>query len=252
MAKEHIRTAGPALTAAHFNAPFWHLKQAITGTSGGRNTVWFVNPALLLNTPSQEQWVLRHYYRGGLPGKFVRKSFIFTGLEQTRAVAEFELLKTMQGLKLPVPKPIGAYVLNKGLTYQASILLVRIEGSQDLGRLLLKQKLTTNQWQQIGATIKRFHLAGVFHSDLNCKNILWRHSDSSTYLIDFDRCYIKPPNQLQKPSLVVFDKSWQGKNLARLQRSFVKQKQQAKAANSTFHFTTADWQALLLGYQQLK
>lgn len=250
MATEHIRTAGPALTAIHFNAPFWHLKQAVTGTSGGRNTVWFVNPALVLNNPSQEQWVLRHYYRGGLPGKFVRKSFIFTGLEQTRAVAEFELLKTMQGLKLPVPKPIGAYVLNKGLTYQASILLARIEGSVDLGRLLLKQALSPSQWQQVGATIKRFHLAGVFHSDLNCKNVLWRENDSSAHLIDFDRCYIKAQNIEQNLHRDAFAKSWQGKNLARLQRSFVKQQQQAKVNKLVFHFTPADWQTLLVGYQQ--
>lgn len=252
MATEHIRTAGAKLTALHFNAPFWHLKQAVTGTSGGRNTVWFVNPAAVLTDSNEEQWVLRHYYRGGLPGKFIRKKFFFTGLEHTRAVAEFELLKTMQGLKLPVPKPIGAYVLNKGLTYQASILVARIEGSQDLGRWLLQQRLSHRDWQQVGATIKRFHQAQVFHSDLNCKNILWRKNEGSAYLIDFDRCYIKAKNTTQRGANAAFAKSWQGKNLARLQRSFAKEQQQAKANKLAFHWTPADWDALLRGYHQSK
>lgn len=243
MATEHILTAGPALTAQHFNASYWHLKQAVSGTSGGRNTVWFIQPsgaftegAAALN--SQEEWVLRHYYRGGLPGKLVRKEFIYTGLEQARAVAEFNLLTAMQSLSLPVPKPIGAYVQRKGLTYQASILIERIAASEDLGRLLLKQPLPHEQWQQVGATIKRFHQAGVFHSDLNCKNILWRNEPESVYLIDFDRCDIR-----------TVDNSWQQQNLARLKRSFEKERNIAQANNAEFHWSPEHWQALLAGYQ---
>lgn len=243
MATEHILTAGPALLAQHFNAAYWHIKQAVSGTSGGRNTVWFIQPEgefaageAALNT--QQEWVLRHYYRGGLPGKFVRKQFIYTGLEHTRAVAEFNLLTAMRGLNLPVPKPIGAYVQRKGLTYQASILIERIATSEDLGRRLLKQPLSVEHWQQVGATIKRFHQAGVFHSDLNCKNILWTEPKNRVYLIDFDRCAIRPVAS-----------RWQQQNLARLKRSLEKERDIAQANNVEFHWSPEHWQALRAGYQ---
>lgn len=246
---EHIVTTEMQLTAAHFTADYWHQQNAVVGTSGGRNTVWFIAPNQGINTAG-EQWVLRHYYRGGLPGNFIRRSFIYTGLKRTRAVAEFELLQKMHTSGLPVPKPVAAYVQRSGITYRASLLIERIIGSQDLGRLLLEQKLTTTQWQRVGTTIKRFHQAGVYHSDLNCKNILWREHDESVFVIDFDRCFYHKEKERQSGTQQVVQKSWQAKNLSRLLRSFEKELNLATRHSPAvnFHWTPADWLALMDGY----
>ncbi len=255
MTKKSIVTAGPQLTPVHFDAHFWQQRMAVVGTSGGRNTVWFVAPQQvteLSKTAVQEQWVLRHYYRGGLAGKLIRRTFIYTGLNRTRAVAEFNLLKQMKALGLPVPNPIGAYVRRVGLSYQASVLIERIMGSQDLGRLLLERELSAGQWQQVGATIKRFHQAGVYHSDLNCKNILWREADESVYVIDFDRCFFKHLKVAEHVSQQEQPRAWQTNNLARLRRSFEKELYLAQQQTSIaqFHWTPANWLALMEGYNK--
>lgn len=241
----HLLAQSPALTEEHFKASFWYHHQAVTGTSGGRNTVWFIAPqAVVPKVDAPNEWVLRHYYRGGLPGKLIRRSFLYTGLARTRAVAEYTLLQQMYEKQLPVPKPVAALVARTGLRYQASLLIERIPNSRDLGRLLLKQPLTSDEWRLIGATVRRFHLAGVYHSDLNCKNILWRGADQETFLIDFDRCGMKAvPNE---KSQVL---AWQRANLKRLLRSFEKE-QTNTPSGYRFHWQRLDWQAFMAGYLQ--
>jgi len=245
MTKTHVITEISSLTAQHFDQAVWHQHQAVTGTSGGRHTVWFVAPQRAIPHLASEhgqQWVLRHYYRGGLPGRFVRRSFVYTGLARTRSVAEYNLLQAMRVQELPVPKPIAALVQRMGVRYKASLLIERIPEAQDLGRLLLQQALTEQEWQHVGATVRRFHLAGVYHSDLNCKNILWRSVDKKTFVIDFDRCAMKAP--VNKPNQVL---AWQHANLQRLKRSFEKERNKARAEGG-FHWQKSDWQAFMAGY----
>ena len=69
-------------------AEYWQQKNAITGTAQGRGTTYFIKH-------SDNEWVLRHYYRGGLIGRFINDSYFFTGLTKTRAAQEFSLLKTL-------------------------------------------------------------------------------------------------------------------------------------------------------------
>ena len=48
------------------SARYWQENNAVTGTAQGRGTTWFVQHG---NNAQAKQWVLRHYYRGGLIGK---------------------------------------------------------------------------------------------------------------------------------------------------------------------------------------
>lgn len=211
---------------------YWQRENAITGSAQGRGTTWFVKH--INKTSKQEkQWVLRHYYRGGLIGKIVNDSYWFTSQENTRAVREFTLLGDMQKLALPAPKPIACRVIRHGLFYRADLLSSRIEGAQDLVALLSEQVLSAALWKKIGVTIKHFHDNDIYHHDLNAHNILIDNNEN-VFLIDFDRGEIRENNQA----------SWQQANMARLQRSFLKELNKLPK----FNWQHDNWQLLLEGY----
>lgn len=215
------------ITPTWFRDSFWREQQLITGTSKGRYTTWFVRYA-------QQHWVLRHYWRGGLMEKFSKDAYLFTGFHQTRAVAELVLLEQLYQQGLPVPKPIAANIERFGWWYRADILIERIAGASDLVAILAHTTLTETQWQALGAQIAEFHCRGVYHADLNAKNILL--SGDKFYLIDFDRgCFKKVASQ------------WQQANLQRLLRSFNKE----RGKQPTLAFNEQCWQWLLKGYHQV-
>ncbi|WP_077755504.1 3-deoxy-D-manno-octulosonic acid kinase [Shewanella psychrophila] len=231
-------TAAQASTTEWFDVSFWQEKSAVTGSSKGRYTTWFVKPAL--QAPQNEEpadkeseWVLRHYYRGGLIEKLSKDKYLFTGLHKTRAVAELALLTQLFNEGFAVPRPIAANVERSGLYYRADIIIERVEGAQDLVAKLSKEVMTDDQWQQLGHCISKFHQRGVYHADLNAKNILI--TDDEFYLIDFDRGEVRAPNA-----------KWQGANLERLLRSFNKE----KGKLPSLAFTESDWQSLMKGYSK--
>lgn len=217
----------PEFSSDIFNIDYWKAKQAITGSAQGRGTTYFIQP----NT--NQHWVLRHYYRGGLIGKFNRDSYIFTGLKNTRAAKEFTLLQQLHEKGLPVPMPVAYQVIKNGLFYQADLLSQRIENSQDLVGMLTKQAVTPELWHKIGCTIKAFHDNHVYHHDLNTHNILIDKQEK-VWIIDFDQGEIRKN-----------EKKWKKDNLARLERSFLKEKKKLEK----FYWVQKNWQQLMQGYQ---
>ncbi len=215
---------------AFFEPHSWLQFDAVIGQSTGRNTVWFVQA-------QQQKWVLRHYYRGGLIGKFNQDQFWKVPVPRSRAMAEFSLLQTMDQLRLPVPKPVAALYTPSRVGYRADILLQLVDGSLDLAKLLRQQALTPGQWQQIGQMIRRFHDAQIYHSDLNCHNILL-DPQGQFWLIDFDKCAIQQGER------------WKEQTLARLFRSLQKEATLARAHDQSWHVSDSDWQQLRQGYSE--
>ncbi|MGL5948869.1 MAG: 3-deoxy-D-manno-octulosonic acid kinase [Aeromonas sp.] len=219
--------AAEGITApgAHlFDPTWWQQQQQVVGSSFGRGVTWFVRYG-------EQQLVLRHYYRGGLVGKFIRDSFWFHGARQSRAMAEFILLNQLHAQGLPVPKAVGAHLLRRGPVYRADILIERIRGAKDLVALLKKAPLSDAVWHQIGATLRQLHNAGAYHSDLNSHNLLLDKA-GKVWVIDLDKGAIKAPG------------AWQRANLKRLLRSLYKEQQ----LHSSFYFSRQHWQILLAGY----
>lgn len=233
----HVVSELDNLLPEHFYAYFWKEHDLVTGTSGGRNTVYFVNDVFSPSRQPETEWVLRHYYRGGLPGKILKDQFFFTGYERTRALREYRLLQVLADMKLPVPKAIGAHVARAGVTYRSNIIIERVPDSDDIGRLLKHQSLDEKSWFSIGCMIRKFHDVGLSHVDLNCKNILWQHSTQTSWLIDFDRCRIQSPNI-----------KWQTAQIDRLLRSFKKEQRSARESKQTFNWQEENWAQLLEGY----
>jgi 3-deoxy-D-manno-octulosonic acid kinase len=143
-------------------------------SSGGRAAAWFVKVGIL-------DAVLRHFRRGGLVAKLVASRYFWTGLGQTRAFREFDLLSTLWCAGLPVPRPMGAAVWKKGLTYRAALLTQRIADAQPLAH-----SEDIDVWRRAGAVIASMHRFGVWHADLNVFNVLW-DKQGKIWLIDFDR-----------------------------------------------------------------
>lgn len=205
-----------------FKPQFW--QNSALATPEGRGASYFISH-------DNQQWVLRHYQRGGLVARFLSDQYLWTGLEQTRPWREWKLLAQMLEIGLPVPVPIAAQVQRCGLFYSADILIERIPEAISLSRILQNDKLTKNQWQNIGLCIKRFHQQGIYHPDLNAHNILLRGGD--IYLIDFD----KAEQRTAGP--------WCQVNLQRLLRSLTKLANQYPC----FAFSEKDWKILVGAYE---
>lgn len=208
-----------------FNPDWLRANGHLTGTSTGRNEAYFL-------TFGDLQLVLRHYYRGGLIGRLVKDRFLRQPVAQSRAMREFTLLDWMREQGLPVPRPIAAQFTPVGPWYRADLLMERLPGTRTLADLLQNTALAPDIWGRVGDAIGQLHRAGVFHSDLNCRNILLDQLHR-VWLIDFDKCARRAPGK------------WSAENLARLHRSLTKEKTQHPA----LHWCDEDWTALLRGHQ---
>lgn len=212
-----------------FNMSHWREKDAIVGSAVGRGTTWFIRL-------EQTEAALRHYHRGGILGKVIRDHYLFTGLNATRSFAEYKLLSKLYQSGVNVPRPIAAKVLKRfwGF-YQADIITERVQNACDLVTILQAKALDEKVYQRIGQEIAKMHATGINHTDLNIHNILVDNSER-IWLIDFDKCYESQSN----------NNRWKDNNIARLYRSFVKEK-----GRFNIQWNDADFNALLTGYHSL-
>ena len=215
-----------------FDSDYWKSMDVISGQSKGRHTTWFINSPI---QGDPQQWVLRHYYRGGLVAKINKDKFLYTGLSNSRCYKELVILQQMQQMNLAVPKPIAARIIKSGAFYRADLLMEKIDAT-DLIDHLKQRSLSDKCWQSIGQSIAKFHQRGIYHADLNAHNILLDSSEK-IHLIDFDRCKILKP-----------DENWQEKNMQRLKRSFIKE----KGLHDIFNFEQNDWYQLQNAYTNYK
>ncbi|MCG2579698.1 MAG: 3-deoxy-D-manno-octulosonic acid kinase [Marinobacter sp.] len=177
--------------------------QAHSVAAGGRGSAWFIQS-------ESGALVLRHYRRGGLAARVSDRRYLFTGFDKTRSFSEFRLLQSLHERGLPVPKPVAAIARRHGLSYEAAILIERIEGAQPLPEH--PDVRDEWLWHRVGQTISWFHREGLDHVDLNCDNILVAGDD--VFLIDFDRCILHKKTEGSV--------HWKGRNLKRLRRSVEK------------------------------
>lgn len=206
-----------------FDASAWARRGQLSGGARGRGEAVFLRDGA-------HEYVLRHYRRGGLPGRFIRDHYLWTGLQRTRAWREWHLTAELYVRGLPVPRPVAARVEHHGLWYRADLITLRIPAARSLAQALAGNTLDVAQWQAIGHCLRRFHDAGLYHADLNAHNILL--SGEEVFLIDFDRGRLRA------------DGAWRRRNLERLLRSLRKLYNDA----IDFAFREEDWQALLAGY----
>ncbi len=191
--------------------------------------------------------VLKHYRRGGLPGRFVRDAYFGVKEGAVRSFREWRLLAELQRLKLPAPRPCAARYRRCGISkmyYTADLITFRIPGTRPLSQALARGnnqsdhdagRPPSEQWRAIGATIRRFHDAGVHHADLNAHNVLLGESAAEVFLVDFD-----------KARVITADDARLQANLKRLRRSLDKLRTQSPG----FAYEDEDFARLLSGYHE--
>ena len=209
-----------------FTPAGWDSASVVGGSlrSGGRGTT------LYLSGP-QGEFVLRQYLRGGMIGGFIRRVYLWTGEENTRAFREWRLLARMHALDLPVPRPAAARYQHSGPFYRAEIITVRIPGIRSLTDRLIDAPGNDDFWRSVGIGIGHFHAAGVDHPDLNAYNVQLDRNDR-LWLLDFDRGRIATSGP------------WRQHNIARFHRSLLK----IKGLDNNVNFTPQNWEQFLDGY----
>ncbi|HEU4620117.1 MAG TPA: 3-deoxy-D-manno-octulosonic acid kinase [Gammaproteobacteria bacterium] len=185
-----------------FDRDYWREAGRPLGEKTGRG-------AVVVLDHGAEQWVLRHYKRGGLVSRFVEDHYVWTGLERTRSFREWRMLARLHALGLPVPRPIAARAARSGLLYQADIATAYLPGARPLSAILNEGAADENVWGAVGRMIRAFHDRGIDHPDLTAHNILLGPA-GEVFLVDFDNARRRPPGR------------WCGAGLARLQRSLRK------------------------------
>jgi len=208
-----------------FDCQILEQQGVIRGRATGRGDTCFYDVG-------SSRWALRHYLRGGVIAKLLKDKYLGLRITRSRAWKEWSLLQQMADKGLPVPVPVAASVIKKGLFYQADLVTEYIHDTQTLADRLETAALEKDMWKDIGACIQRFHQHSVYHSDLNAKNILI-DKENKVYLIDFDQCSFKQAS------------GWKRANLERLKRSLDK----FVSKSRDFNFSEENWQQLMLGYQ---
>jgi len=209
-----------------FDPAVWRDQGKLLSEAEGRGAAYF------LQANADESWVLRHYRRGGWVARFNDDKYLWTGASRSRPVREARLLAALYGRGLAVPCPVAARAVRyRGFWYTADLVTVAIKESVPLADHLQQQPLPTPGWEALGASIAELHRTGVWHADLNARNVLVT-ARNRFYLIDFDRARFRG------------DGAWRQANLDRFKRSLEK----FLARSSVFYFTDEDWAALNSGY----
>jgi len=207
-----------------FTREYWAKLGGLAEIPGGRGRVLFVRDG-------DRRWVVRHYQRGGFIARFVDDAFLWTGADRTRSFREWRILAALHGEGFPVPLPIAARYIRKGLIYRADLITGEIEGSRTLADSITLGEVPLKVWRHLGGVIARLHHRGVHHADLNAHNVLIDR-EQHVHVIDFDRARIRARG------------GWEIQVLARLRRSLDKIMRQREQAR----FSEDEWQALLRGY----
>ena len=128
---------------------------------------------------------------------------------------------------------MAARQLRHGWWYTADIVVAMIPDTQNVAQRLSRAPLSREEWQALGRAIRQMHDRQVFHSDLNCHNLLLDDSGRA-WIVDFDKCEVRT------------GETWKEQNLARLLRSLRKEHTQREI----FCWEENNWKLLTISYSE--
>lgn len=131
-------------------------------------------------------------------------------LLRNRALGELRLHAKLHELGLPVPPPLGASWERCGPIYRGWFATHEMPATDLLTHIRANRDHDADILYQCGSVIKFMHDRGVYHADLQVRNILI--GDGTIYLIDFDKARIYEKLSPLK----------RAQNLSRLRRSMHK------------------------------
>ena len=141
--------------------------------------------------------IVKHYRRGGLLGRFVKRTYLRCG--NPRCQAEYAQLENARGLGINAPEPI-AYAYKGYLFYQAWLITREIPNSLSLANLsILDAEQTVTAQKKLIEQMALLIDNNIYHTDLHPGNVLV-DSNNHIFIIDFDKAhfYMKCKTNLQK------------------------------------------------------
>jgi len=196
----------------------------------------------IITTNNGSQVVLRWYYHGGILAPLFRG--LFWG--KSRATRELVVVQAARTRGIPTPQVLGAIEWRWGLLYRAALMTEYIPDSITLTEFISREKSLNVRKQVFGLVaevLAKMHDNGIFHQDLNTKNILIQENNSTpkVWFIDLDRAEIKNRMELRERLL----------NLSRLGRSVMKQRL-VLSQREKLQFLTNSLTGLKLSQDKLK
>lgn len=171
----------------------------VPASTEGRGTV--------LRFPYQdEHGILRKYQRGGVIRFLLKDRYLF----HNRALRELRLHAYVYDKGLRVPKPLGVAWERRGICFTGAIATREVV-SRNLQQYLVDEPESRDEVLcECGRLIREMHDLGVFHADLQVRNILV--AQDGPLLIDFDNARLHARLGRWRCAM----------NLLRLRRSFLK------------------------------
>ena len=142
--------------------------------AGGRGSVFSFTVAGI-------RGVLRKFRRGGMMRHCMPDHYLF----DNRPLKEFSLTAELHAAGLPVPQPLGVCWRRRYGWFDGWIATQELDAVDFVTRIRENKASLPETLQRVGQAICHMHDSGVYHADLNARNILV--SDTCVYLIDFDR-----------------------------------------------------------------
>ena len=155
------------------------------------------SPLRRLALPGKPALLIRRYNRGGLLRAINRDRYS----SPARVLNEIRVCREAVSRGVPVAPAVGAIIEKIGKFYRLSLVTCEIEDAIDLGeyinwlpaappREVLMEK--RGIIEAVGRAVRQMHDAGLYHADLQLKNILVRLSNEGVdvHFIDLDRSVI--------------------------------------------------------------
>jgi len=139
------------------------------------------------------QWVLRPYLRGGAVARLLRDRYLREG--NTRPHRELTASAAARARGIPTPAVVAGAVYPAGpFHYRADLVTELVPDGLDLAEALRRGGDPGPLLQAADVLLARAASAGIFHPDLNAKNVVIRSEPAGpvAYLIDLDRCRVRP------------------------------------------------------------
>lgn len=179
----------------------WRTDQAFSPVDGA--SAYFGRGAVLrvsLGSRGEDCAVVRHYQRGGVVGPLLGDIYFGRG----RFLQEVRVSEWARGHGVPTAEVLAMRSERRGLCcYRGDLITREIAGSEDLDRYLgaLREKEGSRLARRkevvrsVALLLQGMHRVGLYHADLNLKNILIRFTDRGvkSYVIDLDRGRIIQP-----------------------------------------------------------
>jgi 3-deoxy-D-manno-octulosonic acid kinase len=175
------------ILGAHGSLAGWAAADASTRVLRGRGAAFHVR------SPVGNEWVVRHYRRGGAVAGLLGDRYLRLGAP--RPLAELCASDAARVRGLRTPRIIAAAWRSSGAFYSADLATAFVPDSVDLADATFGgggDVAVVDAWHAAGQLLRATFAAAVRHPDLNLRNILLSTASGrvEAWLLDLDRARV--------------------------------------------------------------